>query len=124
MPRFRLALVTLTLFATLLAPAQSRAVQLDTTCAVTFNGIINGSELLQGTLVGQMIGTVGMLANLLCFVGDPQCNCFRNLTDSDSFRNDQFTDAVAEIIAQCSSGPNSGRRLSGISQEAALNVCR
>ena len=81
-----------------------------------------GQESLQFSLVGETVGAAGLLANLACFVGDRRCSCLRNTTNSDRGESNQFSREVGRIIAGCFTS-NPSRNLSGISQEAALNIC-
>ena len=98
------------------------AVQLDYTCRDAADIISFGSESLQFSVVGETVGAAGMLANLACFVGDRRCGCLRNTTNSDRGESTSFSREVGRIVAACR-GSNPNRNLSGISQEAALNVC-
>lgn len=114
--------VALALLAVVAVPRVARAVQLDYTCAVAASILSGDDERLQFSLIGETVGTAAMIANLACFVGDGRCSCLRRATDSDRDENDRFAREVGRIIASCFvSSPN--RSLSGISQEAALNLC-
>ncbi len=73
--------------------------------------------------VGQTIGAVGELANLLCFVGDRRCSCLRNITDSDRAANDRFLEDLTDVAETCFNRPSGGRNLSGMCQQAALVTC-
>lgn len=106
-----------------LLPARADAVQLDYTCRDAADVLTIGDERLQFSLVGETVGAAATLGNLLCFVGDRRCSCTRNATDGDRVESDSFSREVGRIIASCFTA-NPGRRLSGISQEALLNVCR
>lgn len=70
-------------------------------------------------------GTVGALGDLLCFVADPRCPCFREITD---FQNPirpktaDFAEALGRISRDCSQASRD-RLLSGMAQQAALEVC-
>ncbi len=110
--------------ALVVAPTRSDAVQFDTTCSVAAQGIISGNDILVQNLIGQSVGVTGMLANLVCFVGDSRCTCLRRATDSDRIENDRFVEALASVLAGCAFSSNSGRRYSGVIQEAALTTCR
>ena len=103
-------------------PQHALAVQLDYTCRDAADIISFGSESLQFSVVGETVGAAGMLANLACFVGDRRCGCLRNTTNSDRGESTSFSREVGRIVAACR-GSNPNRNLSGISQEAALNVC-
>ena len=103
-------------------PQRALAVQLDYTCRDAANILSFGSESLQFSVVGETVGAAGMLANLACFVGDRRCGCLRNTTNSDRGESTSFSREVGRIVAACR-GSNPNRNLSGISQEAALNVC-
>lgn len=116
-------LFAVAMLAVVAMPRASFAVQLDYTCDVAANILSAGDERLQFSLAGETIGAAALLANLACFVGDRRCSCLRNATDSDRNENTQFAREVGRIIGGCFvSSPN--RTLSGISQEAVLNVCR
>ena len=104
------------------SPSRAFAVQLDYTCRDAADIISFGSESLQFSVVGETVGAAGMLANLACFVGDRRCGCLRNTTHSDRGESSSFSREVGRIVAACR-GSNPNRNLSGISQEAALNVC-
>ena len=104
------------------SPQRALALQLDYTCRDAANILSFGEESLQFSLVGETVGAAGMLANLACFVGDGRCACLRNATNSDRGESNQFSREVGRIIASCF-GANPSRNLSGISQEAALNIC-
>jgi len=106
----------------MLRAAPASAAQLDYTCGDAANILSFGDERLQFSLVGETVGAAGMLANLACFVGDRRCTCLRRTTDSDRGESEQYSREVGRLIAQCF-GSNPNRNLSGISQEAALNVC-
>jgi hypothetical protein len=81
----------------------------------------NADPLLFGYVTGTAVGSAGMLGNLLCFVGDSRCRCLREATDTDG-RIALFFDRVRSIVKSCAaSAPN--RNLSGISQQAVLEVC-
>lgn len=108
--------------AALVVPAPAHAVQLDMDCGIAADVALFGDENLQFNLVGQTVGTAGMLANLLCFVGDSRCSCFRNLSESNSSLSTAYAREVGRLIGICAVS-NPGRRLSGVSQEAGLNVC-
>ncbi len=98
------------------------AVQLNLSCATAAEALSSDDRLLEGTVVGLGIGAAGMIGDLLCFVADPRCTCLRNVTNSDSPRNDQFAAELGRILASCRvAAPN--RTMSGIGQEAALRVC-
>ena len=113
------------LLATSLVPRTAHAVALlEWTCSEAADVLISDDIDAQLSVASQMVGTVAMLGNLLCFVGDPGCTCFRNINDFDSVRNVDFVEEVAEILSDCADGPNGGRSLSGVSQEAALATCR
>ena len=103
-------------------PQHALAVQLDYTCRDAANILSFGQESLQFSLVGETVGAAGLLANLACFVGDRRCSCLRNTTNSDRGESNQFSREVGRIIAGCFTS-NPSRNLSGISQEAALNIC-
>ena len=124
MNRFSGLLLTCAVFlASLALPRAASAIQLDVDCGLAADILLSGDQELQLNVVGQTSGTAGMLANLLCFVGDRRCSCMRNLTETDSGLSIQYAREVGALIAGCSfSDP--GRRLSGVSQEAATNVCR
>ncbi len=115
------ALLAAAALALLAAPAH--AVQLDYTCRDAADILSFGDERLQFSLVGEMVGAAATLGNLLCFVGDRRCSCARNSTDGDRVESDSLSREVGRIIASCFTA-NPGRRLSGISQEALLKVCR
>ncbi|MFN8600113.1 MAG: hypothetical protein U0842_06550 [Candidatus Binatia bacterium] len=104
------------------SPSRAFAVQLDYTCRDAANILSFGQESLQFSLVGETVGAAGLLANLACFVGDRRCSCLRNTTNSDRGESNQFSREVGRIIAGCFTS-NPSRNLSGISQEAALNIC-
>lgn len=110
--------------AVVLAPALARATQLDTTCSIASTGITSGSEALRNNLVGQIIGVTGMIANLVCFVGDPRCTCLRRSTDTDFAANDRLIEEVAAVVAGCAFSSDRNRNFSGVIQEGALNACR
>lgn len=113
---------SLLLTGALALPDRASAAQLDYTCSDAANILSFGDERLQFSLVGETIGAAGMLANLACFVGDRRCGCLRNATNSDRSESDSYSREVGRLIGACV-GPNPNRSLSGISQEAALNVC-
>jgi hypothetical protein len=113
----------LALLAAVAMPGVARAVQLDYTCGIAAQILSNGDERLQFSLAGETVGTVGMIANLACFVGDGRCSCLRRATDGDRDESTRFSQEVGRIIAGCFDADPS-RSLSGISQEAVLNICR
>ncbi len=73
--------------------------------------------------VGQTIGAVGELANLLCFVGDRRCNCLRNINETDKPARDRFADDLFDVVDTCYNRPSGNRNLSGMCQQAALVTC-
>ncbi len=100
----------------------ARAVQLDLSCVDAGNALLSGDPQAQLVVVSEAVGSTGMLANLACFVEDRRCHCLRDVTESDSFRSDEWAKAVADVLARCfASEP--GRSLSGIALEASLDVC-
>ena len=117
------AAIALALLAAIGVPRIASAVQLDYTCEVAASILTNDDERLQFSLIGETIGAASMIANLVCFVGDGRCACLRSATDGDRDENSRFAQEVGRIIAGCLVS-NPSRSLSGISQEAALNVCR
>jgi len=115
--------VGLALLAAVAMPRVALAVQLDFSCEVAAAILSGDNERLQFALVGETVGAAAMIANLVCFVGDGRCSCLRRATDGDRDENSRFVQEAGRIIAGCFvSNPN--RSLSGISQEAVLNVCR
>ena len=117
------AAIGMALLATVGAPRVASAVQLDYTCGIAASILTGDDERLQFSLIGETIGAASVIANLVCFVGDGRCSCLRRATDGDRDENTRFAQEVGRIIAGCL-GSNPSRSLSGISQEAALNVCR
>jgi hypothetical protein len=99
------------------------AAQLDFSCSDAALILGDGDERLQFSLVGETVGAAATIGNLLCFVNDRRCACVRNATDGDRSESTSFSREVGRIIASCFNA-NPGRPLSGISQEAVLNVCR
>lgn len=76
------------------------------------------------SFLGQMVGAVDGVGELLCFVGDPKCGCFQAITgDAVGERFDQWADKANEIIDVCGDSQGGGRSLAGIAVEAATNVC-
>ncbi len=74
--------------------------------------------------MGQMIGTVDGIGDLLCFVGDAKCSCFQQITaDVDGVRFDQWATKVEEIISACGGSASGGRALSGVAFQAASDIC-
>lgn len=103
-------------------PLRADAIQLNFSCEQAALAITSGVQSLEFNVVGQTVGTAGMLGDLLCFVGDRRCSCFRNATEGDSPVSSQFAREVGRILASClSSAPN--RSLSGVSQQAVIAVC-
>lgn len=117
------AVISLALLAAVGVPRIASAVQLDYSCEISAAILTGDDDRLKFSLVGETIGAASMIANLVCFVGDGRCGCLRRVTDGDRDENSQFAQELGRIIAGCV-GSNPSRSLSGISQEAALNVCR
>ncbi len=76
------------------------------------------------SLMGQMVGAIDGVGELLCFVGDPKCSCFQAITgDVNGQRFDEWADRANDIISACGNSSGGGRSLSGIAFEAAKDVC-
>ena len=90
------------------------------------------SDALEGSSVDEQnvhnafaFGSVGGLGELLCLAADPRCPCFRETTDfQHPIRPDpaDFAEAFGRISRDCSQ-PSRDRLLSGVAQQAALEVC-
>lgn len=73
--------------------------------------------------LGILGGTVDGIGDLLCFVGDPKCNCYRQVTTENSPQFDEWLGRIQAIVATCDGANDSGRFLSGIAFQAANDVC-
>ncbi len=102
----------------------ARAVQLDLTCNQFIQALQPSvPDTVSGAAVGMTIGAVGELANLLCFVGDRRCSCLRNATDNARPALERFVSDLVDVVDTCYGRPSGGRKLSGMSQQAALATC-
>lgn len=72
----------------------------------------------------QLQGAAGNLRDLVCFLGDPRCDCLFGLTDIGSGSEEElaFEAEVRAIVEECHMD-DPFRLLSGIGYEAALRVC-
>jgi hypothetical protein len=105
-----------------LGPSPSAAESLDLPCSEALARLGGKDPQASADAVGQTTGTVAMLGNLLCFVGDARCDCLREIADTESSLRGQFTDALSALLGDCAlSDPD--RSLSGVSQQAAFEVC-
>ncbi len=123
----RLATISLVILLTAtLGPPRANALETNLTCSDAGDILAAGSAaraILQATVLGLLVGGADMIGDLLCFVGDRRCGCLRNTTESDNSRNTDLARRAGEINRGCRSA-NPNRQMSGIAQQAALDVCR
>lgn len=101
-------------------PATARANRFD--CEAVSGVGSSGPEAER--LAAYAYGTVDTLGNILCFVGDPRCDCLRSITPvAGSNEQTEFSKLWKGIVASCASGSSRRRSFSGIAQEAALELC-
>lgn len=75
-------------------------------------------------LAAYAYGTVDAYGDLLCFVGDPRCDCLQSITPIDgSEQQAVFIGLWRAIVEACEGQGTESRSFSGIVQEAALELC-
>ncbi len=84
-------------------------------------GVANTDELLT-FIIGQQFGVPAFLRNLLCFTGDPRCSCLENLLRSETSEFAAYSVKLDQVLTDCAQNAPT-RSLSGVAQQAALDVC-
>lgn len=119
MIRLTMLALGLVLAAPEFARAQAATCQDFADCFRNSNSPCDSDDLLAGLTFGAVDG----IGDLLCFLGNTKCGCFRAVTNENSSEFDEFQNEVERIVAQCDGAGSSGRALSGIAFEAANAVC-
>lgn len=105
------------------APQSAEARSFEYKCREAGTIMFSDHSELKEPVLAQSMGTVSMLRNLLCFTGDPRCSCFTEMTDSHFPRHEQLKLELNHRLGMCSSD-DPKRSWSGVTQEAAVEVCR
>lgn len=101
----------------------AHAAPLEYTCGEAGAALFGEDEDAKSRVYNQSVGTTSTLRNLLCFVGDPRCECLGEATDDEKPRWESYKLELALSVARCNED-NAGRSLSGAVQEAVLETCR